>query len=612
MNNLTELVIKIIRGNIKKYRLFFVCNVCAIAMFMSIVSLSHNTSLNQMDTMISSNVYAPMYLMGLFLCFFIPYTQQLFQIQTQKDYAVLMSIGMNNTEMSKCLLIENSLLALFSTIVGIVLGECLELVLIEIVNLIIGLKLVFQFHVEDIEFLFVYALLLSALSMGIGLFRVRSKNIYEQLMSARVSEEEQDSFIVCVIGIVLSISAIIILFVCYRQNSNIVLFSILLLLIGIYLILGNCRQLIDKIRKKYVFWASDWNYYYKRNRRIVFAVSILYFCMMYLLMMSAVTFPNFANNAVSYHPYDIAYSLHDNSEWIPDKDYMVGEAKKQQLEVTEYVNMKYINVGAYSVFDIDEVKRICERNYNCDMNEAIYVFCIVENDGYEHDISSSPTMIHLDDIQLDVDQVKCDVLFGNGCGTTDSIILVNHQLYSKLVKENSLRTLYAYNFSDDTKTKFIYQQLLSDLPEKNHWEAGMYPDISCKELARENAKQSSEFLLILLIYDSLLILFSIYIIIRFKFGIEFESEKHKVDLLRSLGSDKKNIKRMIKGKVYSIFGIPLVIASTILFLFSYGTNFTYGYGRIGILYGMEVILYIMIIIIFIAIIFSKNLFKRLV
>lgn len=611
MNNLTELVIRIIRGNIKKYILFFVCNVCAIAMFMSILSLSHNTSLNQMDSMISSNVYAPMYLMGLFLCFFIPYTQQLFQTQTQKEYAILKSIGMKSSEMNKCILIENSLLAFFSIVVGIVLGECLEIVLIEIVNLLVGLNLEFQFHVEDIEFIFVYALLLFVISIGIGLFRVKSKNIYEQLMSSRVSEEKQDSFVLRVIGIVFSICAIVVLLVCYKENSNIALFSVLMILIGTYLILCNCREVVDKIRKKHVFWSSDWNYYYKRNRKIVFAVIILYFFMMYLLMMAAVTFPNFANNAILYHPYDIAYSVYNNSDWIPDEDYIVSLAKQQQIEVTESVNVQYISVGAYSVFDIDEVNRICKRDYNCDTNEAIYMYCIVENDGYDHEISGYPTKLHLDGMPVNVNQVKCDVLFGNGCGTTDDVILVHHTLYSELMKDNAIRTLYGYNFNDYTKTKSIYQQLQSELPEKNQWEAGEYPDISCKELSCENAKQSSEFLLLLLVYDSLLIMFSIYIIIRFKFGIEFESEKHRINLLRSLGSDEKCIKRIMKGKVYGIFLIPFVIASILLFLFSYGTNFTYGYGMIGILYGMEVIISIMIITIFIAFIFHRNLLKRL-
>lgn len=611
MNNLTELVIKIILGNSKKYRLFLVCNVCAIAMFMSILALSHNSSLNQMDSLIASNVYAPMYLMGLFLCFFIPYTQQLFQMQTQKDYAVLMSIGMNSADRNKCFVIEDCLMAFVSTIVGIILGECLELVLIGIVNGSTGLNLSFQFHMEDIAFIFVYAVILSVLSMGIGLFRIRKKNIYDQLMSLRVSEEKQDNHVLRGIGIVLSISAIVILFVCYEDNSNIALFSILLLLGGMYLNLSNCRQLINKLRKKYIFWTSDWNYYYKRNQRIVFVVSVLYFCMMYLLMMAAVTFPNFANNASSYHPYDLAYSLYDDSEWIPDKDYMVSQAKKQQLAVKECVRIPYINVGAFSVFDVDEVNRICGKNYQCDREEAIYMFCVVENDGYDHDLSNYPKRIQLDDIQVEVNQVKCDVLFGKGCGTTDDIILVHHQLYETLCKENAIRTLYAYHFSDYKKTKYIYQELLSDIAEKNHWEPEEYPDISCKEHACEIAKQSSQLLLILLVYDSLLILFSIYIIIRFKFGIEFDSDQHKIALLQSLGSDEKNIKNIIKGKVYSIYGIPFMIASIILIGFSYGTNFTYGYGMLGILYGVEVIVCIMIITMFIAILFSKNLFKRL-
>lgn len=611
MNNLTELVLRIIKGNMKKYILFLFCNVCAIAMFMSILSLSHNTSLNQMDSIISSNVYAPMYLMGLFLCFFIPYTHQLFQTQMQKDYAILLSIGMKNSEMNKCIIIEHGLLACFSIVIGIVFGECLEIILIEIINLMVGLDLEFQFHMEVIQFICVYAFLLFLFSIIIGLFRVKRKNICEQLISTRVSEEKNDRFIFRIIGILCSIFAIIILLVFYKENSNIAFLSLLMMLIGLYLILDNCRVLIDKIRKKHVFWSSDWNYYYKRNIRIVFAVNILFFSMMYLLMMAIVTFPNFANNAILYHPYDIAYTVYDNSDWIPDEDYIANLAKQQQIEVTDGVSLQYINVGGYSIFDIDEVNGMCERDYNCDDNEAIYIYCVVENDGYVHDTNSYPSKLKLNGISVNVSRAECDVLFGKGCGTTDDVILVNHTLFLELAKERAVRTLYAYNFNDYTKTKYIYQQLKSELPEKNQWKGGEYLDIICKELSCENAKQSSEFLLLLLIYDSLLIMFSIYIIIRFKFEIEFENEKHKINLLRSLGSDEKCVKRIIRGKVYGIWGIPFFTAAILILLFSYGTNFTYGYGMIGIWCGVEVIISVMLIIILITFMFYRMLLKRL-
>ena len=611
MSNLVDLSIKIIYGNIKKYLLFFICNVCAIAMFMSILSLCHNTSLYQLDSIVSSNVNAPMYLMGLFLCFFIPYTQKLFQIQIQKDYAVLLSIGMNNREMTKCLVAGNSLLFFFCTIVGIVFGECLELMLIKIVNLIIGSSLEFQFNIKDIKFIFVYAIILFVVSMFWGLLRIRNNNIYEQLIYFRVSEEKRDNPLAIVVGTFISLGAIFLVFVFYKENSNIAIISIILLLIGIYIILGNCRNFIDKKRGDNIFWSSDWIYYYKRNRKIVFAACVLYFCIMYLLTMAAVTFPNFTNNALLYHPFDIAFSLSDNSDWIPDKKYMKDISNSQQVDITECVSMKYINIGAYSVFDINEVNRILKRNYQCDNDEAIYVLCIIENDGYEHNMSNIPKSIQLDDLQLNVSQVKCDVLFGNGCGTTDDVVLVDHELFTELISGKVLQTIYAYNFSDFRKTKYIQQNLLKDLHSMNHWENGIYPYISSKILAYENAKHSSEFLLILLLYDSLLIIFSVYIIIRYKFGIEFENDKKRFYILYSLGCDKKNIRKIIIEKVYSIFFIPYIIASIIILLFSYGTNYTYGYGRIGIFFGIGVILLIMLTILIIAYIFSYKLFEKI-
>jgi hypothetical protein len=88
-----RIAFKMFKANIKIYRLFILCNLSSIAILYSFISISENKQFMNssiVDPMISSNIYAPTFLVLLFTFIFIPYSQSAFMKARQKDYGILL------------------------------------------------------------------------------------------------------------------------------------------------------------------------------------------------------------------------------------------------------------------------------------------------------------------------------------------------------------------------------------------------------------------------------------------------------------------------------------------------------------------------------------------
>lgn len=126
----SEIAYKMFKKDAKKYRLFILCNVAAIAVLYSFISIVLNKQFMNssiVDPMISSNIYAPTFFIVMFAGMFIPYSQSVFMKARQKDYGILLSIGMTENEVRKSVIIENLVLHAVSLVAGLMFGTILSL-----------------------------------------------------------------------------------------------------------------------------------------------------------------------------------------------------------------------------------------------------------------------------------------------------------------------------------------------------------------------------------------------------------------------------------------------------------------------------------------------------
>ena len=83
---------KMLKAGFYKYRLYFLCNLSATALFCCFAVISTNrTFMNAsiVNSSISNNIYLPFFLSAVFLVFFLPVSCQAFLASRKQEYGVI-------------------------------------------------------------------------------------------------------------------------------------------------------------------------------------------------------------------------------------------------------------------------------------------------------------------------------------------------------------------------------------------------------------------------------------------------------------------------------------------------------------------------------------------
>ena len=108
---------KMLKAGFYKYRLYFLCNLSATALFCCFAVISTNrTFMNAsiVNSSISNNIYLPFFLSAVFLVFFLPVSCQAFLASRKQEYGVMFSLGMSRKEAFRNLLFENVIISVLA------------------------------------------------------------------------------------------------------------------------------------------------------------------------------------------------------------------------------------------------------------------------------------------------------------------------------------------------------------------------------------------------------------------------------------------------------------------------------------------------------------------
>lgn len=606
--NRNSLLLKLFKMNIKKYRAFVMCNMFAISILFSFVSIMENVQFMNpliVDPMISSNIYAPTYLVILFTALFIPFTQNIFMKDRQKEYGILLTLGMSEKDVRDNILKEFSFMSILSIGIGLIVGSLLSLFFLFFIKVIIGiseltLMLSWLAYVKT----GLYVIVIFLLSMGMNILRMQRHSIREIIVATQEAEiSKQESLIIFYGGLLLTAIGLALMIVLYSKNSNIWLISILLSIIGSYLIYSNGKGIIKKYRErsdksyiKRLFLISDVNYYYERNRKMYMATTWIIFAITFFLMFSAVTIPNFTKNAILYHPFDLVYvSLEGDGHKINmDIDSI---AKKNGNEVEMSSQVSFIRNGAMTIFNEVEINSVLNLDIHSKNGEAVFIFPYDTGDGYEHSGENAPVAIsiegQLEDRTFRVGETRVTPFMGSINAITPRILVVNESDYF-WIKDNGNSygihgELHMYQFQNWKHSESLVSEVINQLGKTNlAYSSDRFYQVSARITAYIMAQQSSGVLMFLMAYVSILLYIAVIIMIRFKLDMEYDSETIKYRSLYRLGTQRSEIKSIIFQKVFSMYFIGFGYAMVLSGLYSYYSNSTYGYGLTGIIYWMVI------------------------
>ncbi|CAM4511084.1 hypothetical protein PbDSM24746_61390 [Paenibacillus macerans] len=597
------IALKMFKANIRQYRLFILCNLASVAILYSFIAISVNKSFKNptiVDSMISSNIYAPTALVVLFSCLFIPYTHSVFMKVRSKEYGILLTLGMTENEARVQVLVENLVLCILFLVCGLGAGTLLLLLFWGFIRYGIGIHgIPITVSLSAYKLTALYAGGIFMLSLAVNLLGMLKSTILEKIKYTDKTESGgRAGGWLCTVGAGLTVASFGIMVFFYHIHSNIWFVSLLVCLLGSLLIFFNGSALIDYYKRKHpksylkqLFLLSDIKYYYRKNRTIFFVTSWIFFAILFFMMFSLVTYPNFTHNAVTYHPYHMVYTEIQGS-YQPLGDNEVRKiAEAHDNRVVREDKIKFVRNNDYTVFDVADINKLLLKSYRVQKGSVLYVYPYDVNDGYEHVTNRNIADFRTDSSEgartFSVQDTVTDPLLGQINSISDQVLLVNSQDYSWIAAHSDSYKiggfLHAFDFADWRHSKGVVEDVAKKLNELNGGDPqDRFYQVSSRIAAYRTAQQSSNFLTFVVLYACLLLYLSAIAMIHFKLKMESLSDNKQYRSLHRIGLLEEELKTMIDRKIRVIFGVPFVYAAVLTIAYSYYINSSYGYGLIGL------------------------------
>ena len=623
---------KMFKANVKRYKLFTYCNLVAIAILYSFLSISQNQQFMDgkiVDPMISSNIYAPTFLVLMFCGIFIPYSQSVFIKSRQKDYGILLTLGMTEKETIESVLIENIILCVVALIGGLIVGTVLSLLFLGFIRNIIGIRdLNISISIISYKWTIFYSLIIISISLFFNILGMVKSTILNKIkLTVKAESSTHHSMLFIKLGLVLTIIAFILMIFLYKVNSNIWIVSLLFCIAGSLMVFLNGEAIIENYKaksyKKYLkhlFLLSDVRYYYGKNKKIFFVNTWLYFAILFFITFSLVTYPNFTNNVVKYHPYHMVYTeVNDLFNPLSD-DEIELIAKNNRNGIAFADTVKFVRNNYFTVFCVEDINQTMKKNYEVKPNSFILVHPYYINDGYEHvinDITDITIKFKNKEKQFMQQDTLIDPLLGNINCISNKIILVNRNdfewIFLNSADFNIKGILHLYNFSKWKYSNKIVNEVKIKLLEKNPVAKGdNFYKVSSRIESYQTALRSSNFLIFIVIYACFLLYFAAIIMVHFKLKMEYKDEAKKYFSLYRIGIRQIEIKKIVSQKILMIYFISFIYATIINILYSYYTNCSYGYGTVGIYYSLLISLVLLIIHFIVCKVYIRNYYKNII
>ena len=541
---------KMLKVGFHKYRLYFLCNLSAAALFCCFAVISTNrTFMNGsiVNSSISNNIYLPFFLSAVFLIFFLPVSCQAFLASRKQEYGVMFSLGMSRKEAFENLLFENVLISVLALAIALVAGTVLSFLFFAVIIYAIDVHGVqWQFCPEAYKLTAVLYTVVVAVSFILNAGRLMLDKI-GTLMKAQ-----------------------------YRAEKIGKIGTILCRLAPIYMTFHLVGLSFVRIHKK------EWGLrYLLASLMIAVSVTLAGICL--------TLYPAFLQDAKSYSPYDMVYSEIYGMNQVPLQD-VIHILEKNGVAVEQIIRLPYIRDDVFNYFPVTEINRDFGCDYQIQEGQFLNLFQYDLEDGYEHNIQPVSAVTISGDRKLRSVGTDVKILFNQNPTFADKTLIINDSDFAKLRADTpggaGIANLFQFQNWEDSYAgvsgvkEYLHENNPLDENEQ------LYYEISSKVQKYQDAEKSGEFLLFLMAFVIGLIIMAAFLLIHSCIQTEKEENSRAVCSLRLLGMTDKEIVKCLCYKNFLRFIPPAVMGTILSFLPSYYLNESYGMGANGILAGI--------------------------
>lgn len=541
---------KMLKVGFHKYRLYFLCNLSAAALFCCFAVISTNrTFMNGsiVNSSISNNIYLPFFLSAVFLIFFLPVSCQAFLASRKQEYGVMFSLGMSRKEAFENLLFENVLISVLALAIALVAGTVLSFLFFAVIIYAIDVHGVqWQFCPEAYKLTAVLYTVVVAVSFILNAGRLMLDKI-GTLMKAQYRAEKIGK-----IGTILC-----------RRAPNYMTFH----LVGLSFVRRHKKE-----------WGLR---YLLASLMIAVSVTLAGICL--------TLYPAFLQDAKSYSPYDMVYSEIYGMNQVPLQD-VIHILEKNGVAVEQIIRLPYIRDDVFNYFPVTEINRDFGCDYQIQEGQFLNLFQYDLEDGYEHNIQPVSAVTISGDRKLRSVGTDVKILFNQNPTFADKTLIINDSDFAKLRADTSggagIANLFQFQNWEDSYAgvsgvkEYLHENNPLDENEQ------LYYEISSKVEKYQDAEKSGEFLLFLMAFVIGLIIMAAFLLIHSCIQTEKEENSRAVCSLRLLGMTDKEIVKCLCYKNFLRFIPPAVVGTILSFLPSYYLNESYGMGTNGILAGI--------------------------
>ena len=541
---------KMLKVGFHKYRLYFLCNLSAAALFCCFAVISTNrTFMNGsiVNSSISNNIYLPFFLSAVFLIFFLPVSCQAFLASRKQEYGVMFSLGMSRKEAFENLLFENVLISVLALAIALVAGTVLSFLFFAVIIYAIDVHGVqWRFCPEAYKLTAVLYTVVVAVSFILNAGRLMLDKI-GTLMKAQYRAEKIGK-----IGTILC-----------RLAPNYMTFH----LVGLSFVRRHKKE-----------WGLR---YLLASLMIAVSVTLAGICL--------TLYPAFLQDAKSYSPYDMVYSEIYGMNQVPLQD-VIHILEKNGVAVEQIIRLPYIRDAVFNYFPVTEINRDFGCDYQIQEGRFLNLFQYDLEDGYEHNIQPVSAVTISGDRKLRSVGTDVKILFNQNPTFADKTLIINDSDFAKLRADTpggaGIANLFQFQNWEDSYAgvsgvkEYLHENNPLDENEQ------LYYEISSKVEKYQDAEKSGEFLLFLMAFVIGLIIMAAFLLIHSCIQTEKEENSRAVCSLRLLGMTDKEIVKCLCYKNFLRFIPPAVVGTILSFLPSYYLNERYGMGTNGILAGI--------------------------
>lgn len=610
-----KLLLKMLSYNKNNYKMYLYCNIFAVALFTAFLSVYHNESFMsnyKIDSSISSNVFAPTILMGLFMVSFLPYAYTTFLKGRKQEYAVFMVLGMTESEVLVNMFLECLIVSAAGAGIGLVAGSVLSFIFFIVLRDRIGLQSVqWEYHVQAYEITVILYVCVVVIILFIHSIQFLKTEILD-LFKARFKEEnrKRGSGVRLMLGVGILFLGIFCMLAGYDFHRTYIWFlSIGISMAGMMFIIFNFDFVIKRCAKRE--WKISISFVLqnmKSWRIAVFISAFLCWMLIFFLGHCMVTYPNFTNNAVTYSPYDLFYVKYPGINQM-DVGQIEDILNKNGIALTGLEEVEILRSGACNIINAREISEKTGHSYQVEAGKFIQLFQADLNDGYEHDIRPMQTLLFdlkgNQKMQLRLKESSVRVLFNSCNSLSDITLILNDKDFEKIKRfSQEYFTEYAVmiRFDHWINSAPAIEELQAMMEKSNgllQEDQNLY-HLSSKVEKYTIAKQSAGVLNFFMFFVAIVFWGAANATIYFKIKSELNEEKRQVYKLFRIGILETEIRNIILKKNVFYYFISFLTGGSMGVFYSFCVNEIYRYGKTGLLYGglVTAILFIVQLLVF--------------